>query len=99
MIYKNKESILLDSSKNIIPINKSAFNTLYLSDISFSSNDYALNSLLTILPKHLYIHLLDEEDEFINTLKLIFDDRVSICQECDICDLYRKSKLDYQKEI
>ena len=92
LIYKNKESILLDNSKNLIPINKNAFNTLYLSDISFSSNDYTLNSLLTIIPSNLCIHLLDEKDEFINTLELIFEDRISICHSCDICSLYRKNQ-------
>lgn len=94
LIYKNKESILLDESKNIIPINTNVFNAHYLSDISFSSNDYALNSLLTLLPRKLYIHLIDNEDEFINTLKLIFDNRVHICKLCDICELYGKFHVE-----
>lgn len=93
LIYKEKESILLDKDKNLIPVNSSAFNAHYLSDITFSSNDYALNSLLTLLPKKLYIHLLCNEDEFINTLKLIFDTRVHICQDCDICNLYKKAHV------
>lgn len=89
LIYKNNESILLDENKNIIPINNNVFNMHYLSDISFSSNDYALNNLLTLLPKQLYIHLIDKEDEFINTLESIFDKRISLCHECDICRLYK----------
>lgn len=89
LIYKNKESILLDKYKNLVPINKNAFNLHYLSDITFSSNDYALNLLLTLLPKDLYIHLIDEEDEFINTLTLIFDKHAHLCQDCDICNLYK----------
>ena len=91
LIYKNQESILLDKCKNIVPINKNAFNLHYLSDISFSSNDYALNLLLTLLPKQLFIHLIDEEDEFINTLKLIFDKRAHICSNCNVCKLYRNN--------
>jgi len=56
---------------------------ILLSDISFSSNDYTLNSLLTLLPRRIYIHIIDGiEDEFINTLKLIFDNRVCICNDC-----------------
>lgn len=90
LIYKNSESILLDEDKNIIPINKNIFNAHYLSDITFSSNDYALNNLLTLLPEHLYVHLIDKEDEFINTLENIFDNRVHICHDCDICRLYKK---------
>ena len=93
LIYKNQNSILLDEEKNIISINKNAFNAHFLSDISFSSNDYALNSLLTLLPQNLYIHLLDEEDEFINTLKLIFDSRIHICRDCNICNLYKNSNF------
>lgn len=89
LIYNNGESILLDSGKNVVSVSDNIYNAKYLSDISFSSNDYALNTLLTLLPAKIEIHLIDEEDEFINTLKLIFEERVSICKECDICKTYR----------
>lgn len=89
LVYTNGESILLDENKNVIPTNNNIFNVHYLSDISFSSNDYALNNLLTLLPKKLYVHLIDKEDEFINTLENIFDKRISLCHECDICRLYK----------
>ncbi len=49
-----------------------------------------LNTLLNILPKKIYIHLIDKEvDEFITTLQLIFENRVQICKDCDICRIYR----------
>lgn len=90
LVYINKESILLDNNKNIIDINDNIFDAKYLSDISFSSNDYCLNTLLNLLPNKLNIHLADNyEDEFITTLKLIFENRVSICNDCDICRVYR----------
>ena len=90
LVYINKESILLDENKNIISTKNHIFDAQYLSDISFSSNDYCLNALLNLLPKRLNIHLVDNfEDEFINTLKLIFENRVSICNDCDICRVYR----------
>lgn len=90
LIYNTSESILLDENKNIILNSEEIFNAKYLSDISFSSNDYTLNSLLNLLPKKIYIHLIDNQiDEFINTLQLIFENRVSICLNCDICNLYR----------
>ena len=73
LIYSNGESVLLDEKRNTILIDDNIFNHQYLSDISFSSNDYALNTLLTILPKKIDIHIIGYEDEFINTLKLIFD--------------------------
>ena len=66
----------------------------YVSDISFSSNDYTLNALLTLLPKKIYIHIINgTEDEFINTLKLIFDNRVYICNDCNICNAYKIKKI------
>lgn len=92
LIYTNGESILLDEEKNMVPLSENIFNAKYLSDITFSSNDYALNTLLSILPKKLEIHLIDEEDEFINTLKLIFEDRMYICKDCNICKTYRMIK-------
>ncbi len=89
LIYNRGESILLDEEKNVVSISDNIYNAKYLSDISFSSNDFALNTLLTLLPEKIEIHLIDEEDEFINTIKLIFDGRVYVCKECNICKTYR----------
>lgn len=89
LVYTNGESILLNQDKNIIRLEDNIFNAKYLSDISFSSNDYALNALLTLLPKKIEIHLIGYEDEFINTLKLIFGTRISICTDCNLCRTYR----------
>lgn len=92
MIYSSSESILLDKNKEIITISNDNFKAKYLSDITFSSNDYTLNSLLTLLPKKIYIHLIDnDDDEFINTLQAIFDNRIYICNDCNICNLYKNS--------
>lgn len=89
LIYINGESILLDEKRNIVSVSENIYNAKYLSDISFSSNDFALNTLLCLLPKRIEIHLINEEDEFINTLKLIFEGRVTICKDCDICKTYK----------
>ena len=89
LIYTNGESILLDENKNVIVLDDYIFNAQYLSDISFSSNDFALNTLLTLLPKKIEVHLISREDEFIHTLKLIFSNRISICTDCNICKTYR----------
>ena len=89
LIYASETCILLDKYKNIISLNKNILNAKYLSDISFSSNDYTLNTLLNILPAVLNIHIIDKEDDFIRTLKLIFDDRVFICTDCSLCKTYR----------
>ena len=89
LIYVNNESILLDRDKNIIQIENNINNAKYLSDITFSSNDIALNTLLSLLPKKIEVHIINGEDEFINTLKLIFENRIHICNECNICRTYK----------
>lgn len=89
LVYTNGESILLDENKNIVSLTDHIFDSKYLSDISFSSNDYALNTLLTLLPERIEIHLIGYEDDFINTLKLIFGKRVFVCKDCNICRTYK----------
>ena len=93
LIYKDNSPILLDQNKNIIKVDSNILNAKYLSDISFSNSDIALNTLLNIVPKKIYIHLIDKEaDEFITTLKLIFENRVIICTDCNICRIYKATK-------
>ena len=95
LIYSSSESILLDKDKNIIAPDSDIFNAKYLSDISFSSNDFTLNSLLNLVPKKIYIHLIDNTiDEFIQTLELIFENRVNLCTDCNICEFYKNSNID-----
>ena len=89
LIYGNSELIILDENKNIVPMCEEIYNAKFLSDITFSPNDFALNTLLTLLPQKIQIHLLNQEDEFINTLKLIFEDRIFICKDCNICKTYK----------
>lgn len=100
LIYINGESILLDEKRNIVSVSENIYNAKYLSDISFSSNDFVLNTLLCLLPRRIEIHLIDDEDEFINTLKLIFEGRVTICKDCDICKTYKilnNAKISHNK--
>lgn len=90
LVFSSSQSILLDEHKNLITVDDDIFKAKYLSDITFSSNDYILNSLLTLLPKKIYIHLLDNYiDEFINTLQLVFENRINLCTDCNICQLYK----------
>lgn len=98
LIYKHHESILLDSNKQKINMQDHNFDAKYLSDISFSSNDYALNTILNIIPQKLYVHFIDsKEDEFITTLKLIFEDRVQLCHGCSICQPFTVSHKNKSK--
>lgn len=94
LIYKDKTSIITDDHKNIISCNDNMKKAKYISDISFSSNDYALNTLLNLVPKKITLHLVDGYlDEFTNTLKLIFQDRITVCEDCDICNMYRCQEI------
>ena len=75
-IYKEKNSKLLDGNYKEIPLKNDISNLNYISDVSFSENDISLNTLLTILPRKIVIHLFKESDEFIKTLICIFENRV-----------------------
>ena len=91
LVYSKNTSVLLDENKNIIEDKSIAFNAKYLSDITFSDNDYALNTLLSIVPKKIYVHLIDKNiDEFIQTLKLIFEDKIVICSNEDKTFWFKK---------
>ena len=87
LIYSDTEKFLLDGLKNVISTNTNT-NQKYISDISFSANDFILNSLLSFLPKKIIVHLNTKKDNFINFLELIFKDRFIICTNCDICNNY-----------
>ena len=94
LIYKNKDSIIIDDNKNIVSCNDNITKAKYISDITFSSNDLALNTLLNLLPHKITIHLVDGfQDEIIETLKLIFQNKITICEDCDICNMYRYTKI------
>lgn len=95
LIYFADDSLLLDEKKNIIHIDKSISSAKYLSDITFSSNDYCLNTLLNILPKKIHIHLLNngKGTEFLDTLCAIFGKRIIICLDCNICNFYKANDI------
>ncbi len=95
LIYIKDNPILLDENKNIINITDDLSRVKYLSDISFSTNDFILNTLLNLLPKEIYIHIIDNYvDEFLTTINLIFENRVKICTDCNICKLYKKVNIE-----
>lgn len=84
--------ILLDEKLEMIELQKN--NLKYFSDITFSDNDFILNTLLNILPKKIYLHLVTispNNFDFINTIKLVFENKITICQDCNICNLYKKN--------
>lgn len=98
LIYLKDQSLLFDENNQNIDIKSSnSLHAKFLSDITFSDNDYVLNYLLNTLPSHLTLHIPFEgslEDDFINTLKLIFENRVSICNNCNLCCIYKHINID-----
>ena len=58
---------------------------MLLSASAFSSSDMILNTLLNLLPKRIFIHLedVDDEDEFVCTLEAIFEGRIVVCWDVD----------------
>ena len=93
------DTILLNENLETIEINKNALNAKYLSDVTFSDNDYILNTLLNLLPSKIFLHVksLSSNSEFVNTLKLIFEDRLQICSDCNICNLYKNISINNKK--
>lgn len=81
LYYNTSKPTLFDENNNIIDVKDDLFDMKFASDISFSSNDYILNALLTLIPKRIVVYLSDNSiDEFINTLSLIFENRITICR-------------------
>ncbi len=91
LVYVNSEAILLDSKGNIIELD--SFNSIYLSDITFSNNDYVLNTLVGLLPTKIILHLITPNDNFIDTIKLIFENKVTECDGCEMCHAYNTLKM------
>lgn len=89
IIYSKDKTIILDEKESIISITENMYNTKYISDISFSTNDYILNFLLNLLPKKIYLHCeCNSNDDFLLTLKLSFEERIQFCTNCSLCKKY-----------
>lgn len=96
-IYNNSKISLLDENLKLIDVSnylklKTGFSNSLgcnLSDISFSNNDLVLNTLLSLAPKKIIVHCYTaSDDEFINTLKMVFEKRLEFCSDCNICNIF-----------
>lgn len=92
LISFGNDILLLDENMEMIDVDKNALKAKYLSDVSFSNNDYVLNTLLNLVPEKIHLHLVSASGnlDFINTLQLVFENRIEICNDCDICNLYKQ---------
>lgn len=91
LIYVNSEGILVTNSGEFVELED--FGSSYFSDISFSKNDYILNTLVGIIPSKIMVHLISPKDQFIKTIELIFEDKVEICTGCELCNAYKLLNL------
>lgn len=91
LIYVNSNGILLSNNGDYLKLEN--FNSSYVSDISFSQNDYILNTLVGLLPSKIEIHLISPKDQFIKTIEMIFTNKVHICNGCEICKTYKLLQL------
>lgn len=91
LVYVGSEAILLNDGGDIIDLD--SFDSIYLSDITFSNNDYVLNTLVGMLPSKIILHLITPTDNFIDTIKLIFGNKVTSCNGCDLCHAYKVLNL------
>ena len=82
LLYSNTKKIILDKNYNIITTTNGK---KYLSDISFSENDFLLNSILSLMPQRIIIHTDNKNDNFIVFLQKIFENRISFCENCELC--------------
>ena len=91
LISLEHDTFLLNEKMELIDIDRTTFKAKYLSDVSFSNNDYILNTLLNLLPQKIYLHIVSPSNnlDFINTLQLIFENRIKFCNDCNICNLYK----------
>lgn len=87
LVYIHSKGILLDNLGNQIELEK--FDSPYLSDISFSTNDYILNTLIGILPRKITIHLISKPDQFTKTIELIFGNKIEYCLNCSLCKTFK----------
>lgn len=98
LIYINSNGILLSENEEVINLKKFEKSNVYMSDISFSNNDFVLNTLIELLPARINLHLLSLEDQFIKTIKLIFGSRVHCCiKNCKICEDFKNKKIKENK--
>ena len=101
ILYLNNISTLFDENFSLIEneiIEDESFS--YLSNYNLTNNDYTLNTLLTLLPEKIVLHVPKakdnlnlDNDDFIKTLNLIFDNKILICNNCEVCKFYLKNSF------
>lgn len=71
------------------PIDTSQFDssfTVEMLDKDINFEDMIVSTLITVSPQQIYIHTREPDVQIIGTIKQIFEDRVSVCSHCLLCN-------------
>lgn len=89
IIKRNGEYFVCDENKNNIMLE--LINEIYEPKYNGIVNveDMIISGLITNSPKSIVIHNVDNcsNKEFIETIKNVFENRVSLCNDCELCEL------------
>ncbi|MGO1469868.1 MAG: sporulation protein YtxC [Tissierella sp.] len=89
VVLKGEKYILMDS--DFQKINNDHI-SMVLEDLYYdevSDGDILLSTIIALSPKELIIHLGDKsKGDIISILEEIFEDRITICRDCKICNKY-----------
>ena len=87
IIFKNSRYKLIDEKR--LAINNELIEELSqeLSEIDINYDDLLISSLITIAPKKIVIHIdnISNNNDIINIIKNIFQNKVTVCEGCDLC--------------
>ncbi len=103
LVYQDNQFSLLDEKYLLISLSDDNLNVKFMSDFSFSNNDYILNTLLNLLPKKLVIHIFQDispteiiDSNFLTTINQIFENKIEYCKNsnCSICSKKSSSLIN-----
>lgn len=96
---KGNEFELLDDQMNQLETDQEeAMVTVEMLDSDMNFEDMIVSTLISVSPKHIFIHTRDPEQQAIRTISQIFEDRVELCECCRYCQhLDHQHRAEYNK--
>lgn len=100
-VFKNKngEYVLIDENKNKIPLSDCEV-SVEIADEILDVYDILLSELINLAPKKVVIHNKNmfENKEILKTIENIFENNVSYCDGCDLCEEFDKNDQNIKKD-
>ncbi|SFL14327.1 putative sporulation protein YtxC [Paenibacillus sp. 1_12] len=100
LIHKggNEFELLNDRMENIDTSETNATLTMELLEKDVNFEDLIVSTLISVSPQLIYIHTRDPDQQIIQTISQIFENRVELCEYCGLChNLDRFAVSDYNK--